>query len=198
MITSIQLKLVFLVGTEDPPGTVSIWSLSLFFFVCPLNLVLYMPFRIFAYSSNILKTNFDLMQSMPVCGTLKQVRLSCKSPSSRDLAPAVKLFCFTVYTWNPIVRCRADFMGAYWVSDTCFARLTYWSVTQLMSLNSRMTSSLLSFLQVLNSKSVWSFVPQSVYRDCFLGGTSVAFSPFCFCKGVMVYLRCGSVFKELH
>jgi hypothetical protein len=27
--------------------------------------VLYMPFRIFAYSSNILKANFDLMESMP-------------------------------------------------------------------------------------------------------------------------------------
>jgi hypothetical protein len=27
-----------------------------------LNLELYMPFRIFAYSSNILKSNFDLME----------------------------------------------------------------------------------------------------------------------------------------
>jgi hypothetical protein len=32
-------------------------------------------------------------------------------------------------------------MGAYWASATCFARLTYWSVTQLMRLNSKMTSS---------------------------------------------------------
>jgi hypothetical protein len=36
----------------------------------PLNLVLYIPFR-FTCSSNILKTNFDLMDSMPACGTLK-------------------------------------------------------------------------------------------------------------------------------
>jgi hypothetical protein len=28
-------------------------------------------FRIFAYSSNIIKTNFDLMDLMPACGTLK-------------------------------------------------------------------------------------------------------------------------------
>ena len=32
-------------------------------------------------------------------------------------------------------------MVAYWASTTCFARLTYWSVTQLMCLNSKMTSS---------------------------------------------------------
>ena len=31
----------------------------------PLNLVMYMPFRIFAYSSNILKANYDLIDSMP-------------------------------------------------------------------------------------------------------------------------------------
>jgi hypothetical protein len=40
-------------GGEGPPGAVSIWSWSPLFFGRPLNLVLYMPFRIFAYSSNI-------------------------------------------------------------------------------------------------------------------------------------------------
>jgi hypothetical protein len=54
-------------GGEGPPGVVSIWSRSPLFFGRPLNLVLYMPFRIFAYSSNILKANFDLMESMPAC-----------------------------------------------------------------------------------------------------------------------------------
>jgi len=29
------------------------------------------PFRMFAYSSNILKASFDLMDSIPACGTLK-------------------------------------------------------------------------------------------------------------------------------
>jgi hypothetical protein len=52
-------------GGEGSPGVVSIWSWSPLFFGHPLNLVLYMPFRIFAYSSNILKTNFDPMESMP-------------------------------------------------------------------------------------------------------------------------------------
>jgi hypothetical protein len=44
-----------------------------------------------------------------VCGTLKSGRLSCKSPSSRDLPPAMKLFCFTVHPWGPTVRCDLTF-----------------------------------------------------------------------------------------
>ena len=80
----------------------------------PLNLVLYIPFRIFAYSSNILKTNFDLMDSMPTSGTLKQVRFSCRSYSFRDLAPVMKvlslliLSCLT--TCVTLVRVFKDIM----------------------------------------------------------------------------------------
>jgi hypothetical protein len=51
-------------GVEVPTGVVSIWSWSPLFLGFPLNLVLYIPFRIFAYSSNIFKDNFDLMDSM--------------------------------------------------------------------------------------------------------------------------------------
>ena len=58
-------------GGEGPPGAVSIWSWSPLFFVRPLNLVLYMPFRIFACSFNILKANFDLMDWMPAGRILK-------------------------------------------------------------------------------------------------------------------------------
>jgi hypothetical protein len=59
----------------------------------PLNLILYMPFRIFAYSSNILKTTFDLMthDSIPVCWTLKWASLPCGSCSFGDLVVAMKL-----------------------------------------------------------------------------------------------------------
>ncbi len=57
-------------GGEGPPGAVSIWSWSPLCYGRPLKLVLYMPIRIFAYSSNIFKANFDLMESMPACGTL--------------------------------------------------------------------------------------------------------------------------------
>jgi hypothetical protein len=49
----------------DPLGAVSIWSWMPLSLGRPLNLVLYMPFRIFAYSSNILKPNFYPIDSMP-------------------------------------------------------------------------------------------------------------------------------------
>jgi hypothetical protein len=55
-------------GGMGPLGAVSIWSWVPLSFGRPLNLVLYMSFRIFAYSSHILKANFDLMGSMPACG----------------------------------------------------------------------------------------------------------------------------------
>jgi hypothetical protein len=51
------------------------------------------------------------------------------------------LFSLTVHPWRTSVCCRADFMVGYWVSSTFLDRLTYWFVTQLMCLNSRMTSS---------------------------------------------------------
>ncbi len=67
--------------------------------------------------------------------------MSCKSFSFRDLAPAMKLLWLTIHPWGPRVLCSADFMDAYWASAPFLARLKYWSVTQLMRLNSRMTSS---------------------------------------------------------
>ena len=48
-------------GGEGPPGVVSIWAWSPSIFGHPLNLVPYIPFRIFAYSSNIIKTNFIII-----------------------------------------------------------------------------------------------------------------------------------------
>ncbi len=52
--------------------------------------------------------------------------------------------------------------------------------------------------RILDSKSVWAFFPQSVYRDCFLGDTRVAFSLFCRGEIVMACLCCGRVLQELH
>ncbi len=106
-------------------GVVSIWSWVPLSLGCPLNLVLYMPFRIFAYSSNILKANFDLMDSMPACGTLKKARLSCRSCSFRDLAPAMKLLLLTNHPWGPSVSSSADFIDAYWATAIFLARMTY-------------------------------------------------------------------------
>jgi hypothetical protein len=58
-------------GGKGPLGTVSLWSWVSLSLGHPLNLVLHMSFRICAYTSNILKANFDLMDSIPACGTLK-------------------------------------------------------------------------------------------------------------------------------
>jgi hypothetical protein len=52
----------------------------------------------------------------------------------------MKLLWFTIHPWGPNVRSSADFMDTYWASSTFLARLTYWSVTQDILFNSRMTN----------------------------------------------------------
>ncbi len=52
-------------GDMDPLEVVSIGSWVPLSLGRPLNLVMYMSFRMFAYSSNILKASFDLLDSMP-------------------------------------------------------------------------------------------------------------------------------------
>jgi hypothetical protein len=51
-------------GGMGPPGAESVWSWVPLSLGHPLNLVLYIPFRIFAYSSNILKANVDLIRCL--------------------------------------------------------------------------------------------------------------------------------------
>ena len=63
----------------------------------PLNLVLNMPLKMFAYSSNIFRASLDrasldLMVSMPACETLKYARLLWRSFSFSDHAADMKLF----------------------------------------------------------------------------------------------------------
>ena len=60
----------------------------------PLNLILYMPFRILSYSSNILKANFHRMDSKLVCGTLKKSKFFLRSCSFSERAPAMKPIFF--------------------------------------------------------------------------------------------------------
>jgi hypothetical protein len=57
----------------------------------PLNLILYIPFKMLSWSSNILKTNFDLMDSIPVSGTLEYSLRGCY-----DLAITILLQNFFV------------------------------------------------------------------------------------------------------
>jgi hypothetical protein len=62
----------------------------------PLNHVLYIPFSIFAYSSNIVISSLVRINSMLAEGTLKYSRFSLSSASFRDRAPAMKLrWCTT-------------------------------------------------------------------------------------------------------
>ena len=67
--------------------------------------------------------------------------MSCKSFSLRDCAPVMKLLWLTRHPWGLSVFSSADYMDTHWASATFPARLTYWSVTQDILLNSRMTSS---------------------------------------------------------
>jgi hypothetical protein len=62
--------------TEVPPGS-----------GLPLNRILYIPFRIFAYSSNIVIANLVRIESILVEGTLEYSRFSLNSVSFRDHVP---------------------------------------------------------------------------------------------------------------
>ena len=56
--------------------------------VLPLNRVLYIPFSIFVYSSNIVIGSLVRINSTLAEGTLKYSRFSLSSSSFRDRAPA--------------------------------------------------------------------------------------------------------------
>ena len=62
----------------------------------PLNRILYMPFRTFAYSSKIIIASLVLIGSMLPEGTWKYSRFSLSSASFRDRAPAIKLRWCTI------------------------------------------------------------------------------------------------------
>ena len=63
--------------------------------VIPLNFILYMPSKILAYLSNILKANFDRMDSMVACGTLKNLTYSvwCGGPGHLKKETRIVLIC---------------------------------------------------------------------------------------------------------
>ena len=59
----------------------------------PLNLVLYMHLRIFAYTSNTLIASFEYMDCMLASGTLKNLRFLLRSCLFTERAPVMKLIC---------------------------------------------------------------------------------------------------------
>ena len=74
----------------------------------PLNFILYMPFSILTYSSNILKANFHRMDSMLDCGTSKEPKFLRESFSFNVRSPDMKLTCFTTHPWGPSVLSKTD------------------------------------------------------------------------------------------
>ena len=61
----------------------------------PLNLVLYMHLRIFAYTSNTLIASFEYMECMLASGTLKNFRFFLRSCLFTERVPVMKLICST-------------------------------------------------------------------------------------------------------
>jgi hypothetical protein len=61
----------------------------------PLNLLLYLHLRIFAYTSNILIASFAYMDWMLVSGTLKNFKFLLRSCLFTDRAPVIKLIFST-------------------------------------------------------------------------------------------------------
>jgi hypothetical protein len=103
----------------------------------PLNLVLYMHLRIFAYTSNPLITSFEYMESILAAGTLKNFRFLLKSCLSTDRAPVIKLICSTFQPWRCITVLMALRREAYWFSVVLLALTRYRPQTSDMRLCSK-------------------------------------------------------------
>ncbi len=104
----------------------------------PVNLVLYMHLRIFAYTSNTLIDSFECMDCMVASGTLKNCRFLLRSWLFTERTPVMKLICSTLQPWICIALLMALRRDSYWVSDVCFPLVRYWSHTSDIRLCSRM------------------------------------------------------------
>ena len=89
----------------------------------PLNRTLYIPFSIFAYSSNIFITSIDLMVSMLSLGTLKYSRFFLIYSSFMDRDPSTKLTCSTIHPCRCIVLAITDLRDSYCSSTSRLALL---------------------------------------------------------------------------
>ncbi len=91
----------------------------------PLNLVLNIHLRMFAYTSNVLITSFEYMDSMLASGTLKNFRFLLKSRLSTDRAPVIKLIYSTFQPRRCITVLMALRREAYWFSAVLLAMTRY-------------------------------------------------------------------------
>ena len=95
----------------------------------PLNLVVYMYLRIFAYTSNALITSFEYMELMLASGTLKNLMFLLKSRLSTDRGPVMNLICSTFQPWHCIAVLMALRGETYWFSAVFLALTRYRSQT---------------------------------------------------------------------
>ena len=79
----------------------------------PLHRILYIPFSIFAYSSNIFIGSFAWMGSILAGGISKKVKFSLRSFSLNDHDPVMKLICSTFQPCRWIVMVRGDLRDAF-------------------------------------------------------------------------------------
>ena len=91
----------------------------------PLNRVLYIPFSIFAYSSNIVIASLVRINSTLAEGTLKYSRFSLSPDSFRDRAPAMKLRWCTTQPDRCMVLTSVDHRDSYCALATLLALTMY-------------------------------------------------------------------------
>jgi len=104
----------------------------------PLNLVLYMHLRIFAYTSNTLFASFEYMDYMLAVGTLKNFRFFLRSCLFTKCALVMNLLCSTLHPSRCIALLMALRRDTYWSSAVIFALVRYRSQTSDIRLCSRM------------------------------------------------------------
>ena len=91
----------------------------------PLNLVIYMHLRIFAYTSNTLSDNFEYMDCILPSDTLKNFRFLLRSCLFTERAPVMKIICSTSQSSRCITTLMALWRDTYWSSVVCFTLVRY-------------------------------------------------------------------------
>ena len=149
----------------------------------PLNLVLYMHLRIFAYTSNSLIVSFEYMELILASGTLKNFRFLLRSRLSTDRAPVIKL----IYSTFQPCRCITVLMtlrrDTYWFSTVLLVLMRYRSQTSDILLCSRIQK-----IPVVLYTGGRTVIPSGRIRQklsfyCLLWNTLFDSSIFYLCEG---------------
>ncbi len=147
--------------------------------VPPMNLVLYMHLRIFAYTSNVLIVSFEYMELILVSGTLKNLRFLLKSCLSTDRAPVIKLICSTFQPWLCITVLMLFRREGYWFSAVLLTLMRYRSQTSDILLCSKIQKVPVVLSTSGRIRQKLSFTT----HDCFFWNPLFDSSIFCRCEG---------------